>query len=262
MVQQKKEDNGKKLSTPTTKDSQGENEMSKKGKVTVISLIAYANSHANPLIVIKNESFQHLGFVTYKEKCELDKDEECTLRFLTNYLDARYSQCKVSPGDIVYLTYDKMMDCVNPIIVHEGEKSEKIDTIKKRIKNYGFFVKLRRGTLGVACLLFALYLLIDFSGVLSSSSSSNNTTTTTTTFTTRLDVLHFLEGESIYTPLGNLYISNGKAYDDSGSFVNDVIVDSYTANSAVIEIYPAQWSGYSMKFNVDKLTGDIYRIDK
>ena len=257
MIQLQQEESERKVSIPTEKKSK--NEMSKTGKVTVVSLIKYAHGHENPLIVIKNERYQHLGTVDFKEKLELGIESECKLRFSTHYLEARCTQCMVLPGDVIYLTHNQTIDCLEPIVLHAGEKSEQIDIIKKNIKNYDIFVHIRRWTLVVACLLCALYPLID-SGVFSSSSSSNNTTSTS--FTSRLDVLHFIEGEAIYTPLGNLYISNGKAYDGSDSFVNDVIVDSYTANSAVIEIYPAQWSGYSMKFKVDKLTGDIYRIDK
>ncbi|MEE1069302.1 MAG: hypothetical protein U0K81_02380 [Paludibacteraceae bacterium] len=114
------------------------------------------------------------------------------------------------------------------------------------------------GVIGVISLVLILY----FNGVFSSNSSSYSNTSssyTITSFTSAKDVLNFIDGKSIYTSLGNLYVKNGAVYDGSGAYVNDIIVDSYTTNSATISIYPTQYSGYAMKFKVDRATGTISR---
>jgi hypothetical protein len=113
--------------------------------------------------------------------------------------------------------------------------------------------------IGGICILFGI---LRFVGVFDSTSSSNGNTSssyTVTSFTSARDVLNFIDGKSIYTSLGNLYVKNGSVYDASGAYVNDIIVDSYTTNSAIIAIYPTQYSGYSMKFKVDRATGTISR---
>lgn len=110
--------------------------------------------------------------------------------------------------------------------------------------------------------LFSLYIGGVFDSNSSSSSSySTPSANTTSSFTSAKDVLRYIDGESIYTSLGYLYVRNGSVYDGAGEFVNNVIVDSYTSTSAIIEIYPSPYGGTPMKFKVDKTSGNISRIN-
>lgn len=145
-------------------------------------------------------------------------------------------------------------------IKQESETSREVTVVQQapvtngHVKNHAWIW----GVIGVISLVLILY----FNGVFSSNSSSYSNTSssyTITSFTSARDVLNFIDGKSIYTSLGNLYVKNGSVYDGSGAYVNDIIVDSYTANSATISIYPTQYSGYAMKFKVDRATGTISR---
>lgn len=108
--------------------------------------------------------------------------------------------------------------------------------------------------------LFSLYIGGVFDSK-SSSSSSYSTSSNTSSFTSTKDVLRYLDGESICTSLGYLYVRNGSVYDSAGDFVNNVIVDCYTSTSAIIKIYPSPNGGYPMTFKVDKTSGNISRIN-
>lgn len=165
-------------------------------------------------------------------------------------------------NDIVSKTLEEKQEEAEakPEIKQESETSREVTVVQQapvtngHVKNHAWIW----GVIGVISLVLILY----FNGVFSSNSSSYSNTSssyTITSFTSARDVLNFIDGKSIYTSLGNLYVKNGSVYDGSGAYVNDIIVDSYTANSATISIYPTQYSGYAMKFKVDRATGTISR---
>lgn len=130
---------GKKFSTPATKCPHCGTEINKEKKVTIVSLIKNAHRYDNPTIVIKNEWYQHLGVVNYKEKIELDIERESILRFSTQYLESRSALCTVKPGDVVYLSRNWTIDGLNPIVIHKDNKLPVFDTTNKNKVN---FVKL------------------------------------------------------------------------------------------------------------------------
>ena len=188
-----------------------------------------------------------LVYKIYEEGEAFFEDNAKKVRTLiNNKIEAVYPPQKEA-SDNLSLRYDKIVDyTIGEDVVNNGG---------------GSFPQNHQWIWGLVGGLFALFLMLDFMGVFSSSSSSNSNTSsyTVTSFTSARDVLNFIDGKSIYTSLGNLYVKNGSVYDGSGAYVNDIIVDSYTTNSAIIAICPSQYSGYSMKFKVDRATGTISR---
>ena len=125
MVQLKCPECGKKFSTPTTKCPHCGSQMNKEGKVIVIGLVKnlfdFPNLYRNPSIEIRQKGFKHVADVKYNEKFELAIDKECELIFKCNYVNLPFATCEVKPGDVVYLTYDKGMNCLRTIKVHNKE---------------------------------------------------------------------------------------------------------------------------------------------
>lgn len=226
-----------------------------RGKVTIVGYSERFFLNAAPPVHIMKD-LSEIGKVEKNGKIEIDIDKESRIVFKCNQCTCRFSPCVVKPGDWVVLFYDKAADSIIPIITDANHYSTAKQDYQMALKNYmredkslkWFLISL--GTMAFICLGVILW----------KSSSANAPANNPTSFTSPQDVLYYIDGEEIYTVLGNLYIENGQAYDASGAYINDVIVGSYTNNSAIIEIYPAQWSGFSWRFNVDRTTGNISEI--
>lgn len=154
MVQLKCPECGKKFSTPTTKCPHCGSQINKEGKVIVISLVKnlfdFPNLYRNPSIEIRQKGFKHVADVKYNEKFELAIDKECELIFKCNFVSLPFSTCEVKPGDVVYLTYDKGLNCLRTIKVHHKEyKFPVVDKTNKHKVN----IKLLLAILGVFILL-------------------------------------------------------------------------------------------------------------
>ena len=154
MVQLKCPECGKKFSTPTAKCPHCGSQINKDGKVIVISLVKnlfdFPNFYRNPSIEIRQHGFKHVADVKYNEKFELAIDKECELIFKCNYVNLPFATCEVKPGDVVYLTYDKGMNCLRTIKVHNKEyKFPVVDKTNKHKVN----IKLLLAIFGVFILL-------------------------------------------------------------------------------------------------------------
>lgn len=154
MVQLKCPECGKKFSTPTTKCPHCGSQINKEGKVIVIGLVKnlfdFPNLYRNPSIEIRQKGFKHVADVKYNEKFELAIDKECELIFKCNYVNLPFATCEVKPGDVVYLTYDKGMNCLRTIKVHNKEyKFPVVDKTNKHKVN----IKLLLAIFGVFILL-------------------------------------------------------------------------------------------------------------
>ncbi|MDD6747451.1 MAG: hypothetical protein PUD97_04470 [Paludibacteraceae bacterium] len=149
MVQLKCPECGKKFSTPTTKCPHCGSQINKEGKVIVISLVKnlfdFPNLYRNPSIEIRQKGFKHVADVKYNEKFELAIDKECELIFKCNFVSLPFSTCEVKPGDVVYLTYDKGLNCLRTI----KYKFPVVDKTNKHKVN----IKLLLAILGVFILL-------------------------------------------------------------------------------------------------------------
>lgn len=157
MVQLKCPECGKKFSTPTAKCPHCGSQINKEGKVIVISLVKnlfdFPNLYRNPSIEIRQKGFKHVADVKYNEKFELAIDKECELIFKCNYVNLPFATCEVKPGDVVYLTYDKGLNCLRTIKIHNKEYNiPVVDKTNKHKVN----IKLLLAIIGVFILL-ALY---------------------------------------------------------------------------------------------------------
>lgn len=161
MVQLKCPECGKKFSTPTAKCPHCGSQINKDGKVMVISLVKnlfdFPDFYRNPTIEIRQKGFKHVAEVNYKEKFELAIDKECELIFKCNYVNLPFATCEVKPGDVVYLTYDKGLNCLRTIKVHNKEYN--IPVVDKTNKHK---VNIKRifAILGV-CALFVGLMFLD-----------------------------------------------------------------------------------------------------
>lgn len=157
MVQLKCPECGKKFSTPTAKCPHCGSQINKDGKVMVISLVKnlfdFPYLYRNPSIEIRQKGFKHVADVKYNEKFELAIDKECELIFKCNFMNLPFATCEVKPGDVVYLTYDKGLNCLRTIKIHNKEYNiPVVDKTNKHKVN----IKLLLAIIGVFILL-ALY---------------------------------------------------------------------------------------------------------
>jgi len=154
MVQLKCPECGKKFSTPTAKCPHCGSQINKDGKVMVISLVKnlfdFPDFYRNPTIEIRQKGFKHVAEVNYKEKFELAIDKECELIFKCNYVNLPFATCEVKPGDVVYLTYDKGLNCLQTIKVHNKEYNF---PVVDKTNTHTVNIKLLLAILGVFILL-------------------------------------------------------------------------------------------------------------
>ena len=244
-----------------------------RGKVTIVGYSERFFLNAAPPVHIMKD-LSEIGKVEKNGKIEIDIDKESRIVFKCNQCTCRFSPCVVKPGDWVVLFYDKAADSIIPIITDANHYSTAKQDYQMALKNYMIELEkaavirrkeeeMKRGedkSLKWFLISLGTMAFICLGVILWKSSSANAPANNPTSFTSPQDVLYYIDGEEIYTVLGNLYIENGQAYDASGERINDVIVESYTNNSAIIVIYPAQWSGFSWRFNVDRTTGNISEI--
>lgn len=161
MVQLKCPECGKKFSTPTAKCPHCGSQINKDGKVMVISLVKnlfdFPDFYRNPTIEIRQKGFKHVGEVNYNEKFELAIDKECELIFKCNYVNLPFATCEVKPGDVVYLTYDKGLNCLRTIKIHNKEYNfpviDKTNKHKVNIKHLSAIL--------CACALFVGLMFLD-----------------------------------------------------------------------------------------------------
>lgn len=158
MVQLKCPECGKKFSTPTAKCPHCGSQINKDGKVMVISLVKnlfdFPDFYRNPTIEIRQKGFKHVGEVNYNEKFELAIDKECELIFKCNFVSLPFSTCVVKPGDVVYLVYDKGLNCINPIVIHKDDHFVSDTTNKNKIN-----IKPLLAILGICALVVVLFFL-------------------------------------------------------------------------------------------------------
>lgn len=161
MVQLKCPECGKKFSTPTAKCPHCGSQINKDGKVIVISLVKnlfdFPNFYRNPSIEIRQHGFKHVAEVNYNEKFELAIDKECELIFKCNFVSLPFSTCVVKPGDVVYLVYDKGLNCLRTIKIHNKEYNfpviDKTNKHKVNIKHLSAIL--------CACALFVGLMFLD-----------------------------------------------------------------------------------------------------